>query len=317
MTIWKDSFSKASFEYARSTTAHYSKSFYFSARLLPKRRRWATYAVYAFCRYADNLIDKPRQRTTQDLLKELESVRTELQTAYKTGESEHPILHAFVLVAKEYGIPIKYPLELLEGVRMDLQKRRYQSFSDLYLFCYRVAGVVGLMMTHVLGYRDASAFRHAEKLGIAMQLTNILRDVKEDMSIGRLYLPEDELRRFGVTSDDFSGEIMTGNLQSLMEFQTERAHRYYEEAEAGIPMLLPKSQYAIYSASRTYRGILTKLEEREYNPFKGRVYVPFRTKVAILLTQVIKTRLSAFWKGLIGINDIYNEKQIASERRLS
>jgi len=166
--FWKQPDYRAAFERARLVTAHYSKSFYISARMLPQEKRWATYALYGFCRYTDNLIDNPRQRSLEDLMDEVDFMKREIVRAYRSGESEHPVLQPYIVVAKKYGIPQDYPLELLKGVQMDLQKNRYQSFDELYLFAYRVAGVVGLMMTHVLGFKDPAAFKYAEKLGVAM-----------------------------------------------------------------------------------------------------------------------------------------------------
>ncbi|HKJ68913.1 MAG TPA: phytoene/squalene synthase family protein, partial [bacterium] len=184
---WMNIDNKAAFEHARQQTAHYSKSFYLSTRLLPDRKQWATYALYGFCRYADNLIDNPRQRSAKELNREISYLSEELGVAYRTGESEHPILQPFITIAGEYHIPEQYPRELLKGVEMDLRLSRYETFDDLYLFAYRVAGVVGIMMTYVLGYQSEEAFAYAEHLGIAMQLTNILRDVKEDVGRGRIY----------------------------------------------------------------------------------------------------------------------------------
>ncbi len=291
MKFWQDPSTKPAFEHARSMTAYYSKSFFFSARMLPQERRWATYALYGFCRYADNLIDNPRGRTAQELLSEADFIARELEVAYRTGESEHPVLSPFITVACKYNIPIEYPLDLLEGVKMDIQNRRYESFDDLYVFCYRVAGVVGLMMTHVLGFKDDTAFHYAEKLGIAMQLTNILRDVQEDKNMGRIYLPQDELKCFGLGDNDIIDEKMSERMRQFMKFQVNRAHEYYKEAEPGIPMLERKSQFAIYSASRIYRGILLKIEARNYDPFQGRVFVPQSRKVRILMHEVVRTRM--------------------------
>lgn len=292
MKLWKPADeNRAAFEHARRITAYYSKSFYFSARMLPSKQRWATYALYGFCRYCDNLIDVPRRRTKSDLLREIQFVAEELQIAYDTGESEHPVIRAFILVAKSYGIPMAYPLDLLKGVAMDIQQTRYKTFDDLSLFCYRAAAVVGLMMTHVLGYKDDRAFDYAKQLGIAMQLTNILRDVKEDKEMGRIYLPQTELVQFGVSERHIFDEIMTPQLRALMKFQVERAERYYAEAIPGISLLNTDSQYAIYSAAKIYRGILRKIEARGYNPFLGRVFVPSIEKMGILLHEGLRTKV--------------------------
>lgn len=282
---------QAAFEYARRITAYYSKSFYVSARILPSDRRWATYALYGFCRHCDNLIDTPRQRTRSEIFGEIDFLTEELQIAYNTNESEHPVIRALILVAKRYGIPIEYPLDLLKGVAMDLQQARYKTFDELTFFCYRVAAVVGLMMTHVLGYKDTRAFEYAKHLGIAMQLTNILRDIKEDKEMGRIYLPEMDLDLFGVSEQDIFNEKMTPQLQALMKFQIKRADRYYSEAIPGISLLKTESQYAIYSSAKIYRGILRKIEAQNYNPFLDRVFVPPIQKIGILLHEVLKMKV--------------------------
>ncbi len=292
MRSWKlTDADRAAFEYARRITAYYSKSFYVSARILPYDRRWATYALYGFCRHCDNLIDTPRQRTRSQIFGEIDFLTEELQIAYNTNESEHPVIRAFILVVERYGIPFEYPLDLLKGVAMDLQQARYKTFDELTFFCYRVAAVVGLMMTHILGYKDTRAFEYAKRLGIAMQLTNILRDIKEDKEMGRIYLPEMDLDLFGVSVQDILNERMTPQLRALMKFQIKRADRYYSEAIPGISLLKTESQYAIYSSAKIYRGILRKIEAQNYNPFLNRVFVPPIQKIGILLHEVLKMKV--------------------------
>ncbi|MBB16069.1 squalene synthase [Candidatus Poribacteria bacterium] len=291
MHFWKKPSHKAAFEYSRKLIAHHSKSFYISARLLPIERRWATYALYGFCRYVDNLIDTPRQRTQAELLKEIDDIAIELQIASRTGESEHPIIRAFTVSANFFDIPIECALDLVSGVKMDLEHTHYETFDDLYPFCYRVAGVVGIMMTHILGQTNKNAFYYAEKLGIAMQLTNILRDIQEDKNMGRIYLPLDELELFGVTKEQIINEIMSPNLRNLMEFQVNRAEEYYEKSKSGVPMLQKESQFAVYSAINIYRKILQKITERDFNPFLGRVFVPNKQKLTILLQEIFRSKL--------------------------
>jgi phytoene synthase len=285
---------RAQFKYARALTAHHAKSFYFSAAMLPGEKRWATYALYGFCRYVDNLIDNPRERTAAEIKHELNYLRRELTIGYRTGESEHPVLKPFISVAKQYNIEKRHAVELIKGVLMDIEKQRYENFDELYLFAYRVAGVVGLMMTPILGAKNPEALVHAEKLGIAMQLTNILRDIKEDKNMDRIYLPLEEIRQFGVDPDDIFNERMTEGMRNLMKFQVDRAHAYYDEADAGIKMLDRDAQFAIYSASKIYRGILRKIEMRDYNPFLGRVFVPNGKKISIVAGEVLRTRALSF-----------------------
>jgi phytoene synthase len=285
---------KVQFKFARDLTAHYAKSFYFSAAMLPKEKRWATYALYGFCRYVDNLIDTPRPRDIEQVTHELAYLEEELKIGDRTGESEHPILKPYISVAKHFNIPKEHALELIKGVLMDTQKRRYDTFDDLYLFAYRVAGVVGLMMTPMLGYNNEEALKHAESLGIAMQLTNILRDVKEDKDMGRIYLALEDINRFNVNINDIFEENFTEEMRALMKFQVDRAHEYYNKADQGIKMLDSDARFAIYSASKIYRGILKKIELQNYNPFLGRVFVPQHKKIRIVAGEVIKTKALSF-----------------------
>lgn len=279
----------SSFVYTKLVTKEHSKSFYLSTRMLPRRLQWATFALYGFCRYADNLSDRIRFREKHEILKEINHLYDEVTLAYRTRQSEHPAVSAFIHIALQYGIPKHYPLALLDGVAMDMSHSRYASFDDLYVYCYRVAGVVGLMMTFILGYKTDAAFEYAEKLGIGLQLTNILRDIQEDKNLGRIYLPMDELRQYGVSETDILNEHMSESMTRLLKFQVQRAHHFYEQGETGIPLLSPRSQFAIYAAAEIYRGILNKLQENQYNPFLGRVYVPTIDKLMILLREKLKT----------------------------
>ncbi|HPM59152.1 MAG TPA: phytoene/squalene synthase family protein [bacterium] len=288
--FWRDVQLAPSYTYARAITRSYARSFFFASRFLPEEKRWATWALYGFCRYADNLIDLQRTRGPEELISELGCLSKEISLAYRTGESEHPVIKSFIDTARRYQIPERYPLELIKGVEMDATFKGYKSYDDLHLFAWRVAGVVGLMMTCLLGYRDESAFPYAEKLGIAMQLTNILRDIQEDKQLGRIYLPADELHRFGVAPEDILSERMTPQLRALMEFQVQRAHVCYAEAEPGIALLDRESRFSIYTASRLYQEILKKIELTGYNPFAGRAFVPTKHKLAILLQEYARRR---------------------------
>lgn len=291
MNIFPNKSMQAAFEYAKSQTAYYSKSFYFSSQILPARKKWDTFALYSFCRYADNIVDNPRSRADAELFEEVASVSRELQIAYRRGESEHPVLKSFIEVVKRRSIPIEYALDLLDGVKMDLLKNRYETFAELYEFAYRVAGVVGLMMTYVLGFSHKDALIYAEKLGIAMQLTNILRDIREDKNMHRIYLPLKDFREFGITEEDIINERFSPNMYRFMKFQVERAHRYFDEAQPGIALLDQDSRFAITSASRIYRGILSRIEHNGYNPYLGRAFVSQGKKFGILVNEVMKTRV--------------------------
>jgi phytoene synthase len=276
------------YQYNRELLKFYSKSFYIATLLLPRDKRKAVFALYGFCRFADNLVDKPRNRSKAEIIHEIHYLEEELKIAYRYGESEHPILCSFIHVAEQYQIPIEHPLELFKGILMDVEHKQYQNFDELYLFCYRVAGVVGLMMTHILGHTHPNAFEYATKLGIAMQLTNILRDIQEDKNNGRIYLPLDEMQRFHVHKQDIIQEHFSPSLKNLIQFSADRAHHYYEEAQPGIAMLARACRFAINSASSIYRNILHEIEKNDYNPFQGRVYVSQAKKLGIILTNYIK-----------------------------
>jgi phytoene synthase len=271
-------------KYSRELIRIHSKSFYFSSLLLPSQSRSDVHALYGFCRYADNLVDKPRNRSPREIESEVRALEAELKVAYKTGESEHPVICSFIQTAQKHEIPQDYPLELLEGVLMDNEPVRYPTFNDLYLFCYRVAGVVGVMMTYILGYQSPDAFGYAVKLGVAMQLTNILRDVHEDIQRDRLYFPLDELQQFQVEESEIKQGVFLDRLKKLMQFSADRAHRYYEEARPGISLLSRKCQFAIEAASRIYGGILEQIRAHDYDPFRGRVFVPDVQKLLLILS---------------------------------
>lgn len=273
---------------ARAMTQTYSKSFYMATKLLPARIREDVYAVYAFCRQSDNIVDAPRQRSLRLVRRELIQWREELHSAYMSGESQHPVINAFVDVALRNNIPFHLPEELISGVEMDLSYDRYPTFDALYTFCYRVASVVGLMMTRIIGTSDAQAFRHAEELGIGMQLANILRDIHEDWRLrGKIYIPQDEMDRFGVSEEQIDRGTITPELRELLAFQVARAHSYFEKSRQGIPMLTPDGQFAVVAASRLYRGILCKIEQNGFDVFAHRPVVSSYRKATELLKAYV------------------------------
>ena len=290
--FWLEPELKASFLYSKQITAFHSKSFYLATKLLPDEKQWATFALYGFCRYLDNLVDTPRLRDKTEILDELTSVSKELKRAYQTKQSEHPVIKSFIVIAIKYNIPIKYPEDLIKGVTMDLIKYCYDTYDNLYLYCYRVAGVVGKMMTHVMGYSDPIAFDYAEKLGVAMQLANILRDIEEDSKMNRIYVPLQELEKFNLTFADIRQQRYSEKMKLFMAFQVERAETLFNEAEPGIRLLDKQAQFAISSASKIYAGILNVIKANDYNPFKGRVYVSKSKKIILMLTEFIKGKIS-------------------------
>ncbi len=260
---------------AARATALGSRSFYFATGFFPRDLARAAHAVYWFCRYTDDLVDECA--TLEQGRRDLEEWAERVQTALQGSEPSHPVLKVFLDTARVKNIPPEYPLELIEGMRMDLNGTRYRNFAELRTFCYRVASVVGLMMSHAIGFEDP-ALDYAIDLGIAMQLTNILRDVAEDWRRGRLYLPSEELERFGYSEGSLAGGQRTPEWNSLMRFQVARARDYYQRAMPGIALLDSRGRFAVKVAAGVYREILSVIEARDYDVFTRRAVVPSARK---------------------------------------
>jgi phytoene synthase len=258
-------------------TATGSKSFFFATRFFPKALASAAYAVYWFCRYTDDLVDECSSVAQGS--KDLEAWQCALQAALKSPASaQHPVLRVFLDTVERHQIPIEYAFELIEGMRMDLNQTRYQNFDELRLFCYRVASVVGLMMCWVIGFEEPAdrerALPYAVNLGIAMQLTNILRDVGEDLERGRIYLPREEMDSFGYTEEELKRHERNDAFSRLMSFQVERARGFYEKGNAGIGLLNRDGRFAVKIASDVYCEILQQVELSGFDVFDHRAVVP-------------------------------------------
>jgi len=274
----------------QATTRAHAKSFYFASHVLPKEKRLSAYAVYAFCRKADNAVDRTEGLLSPEQGAEsLRQVREKLNDVYDgSGSIEGPFL-ALHHTVERYEIPRQYFDDLLRGVEMDLRKRHYETFEELKQYCYCVASVVGLIMTKIFGVTNENARHHAIDLGIAMQLTNILRDVKEDYTLGRVYLPREDLERFGYTEEDLARGVVNAAFVSLMRYQVARAREYYCSAEQGIPFLADGgSRYCVRLMSSTYAGILDRIEEGAYDVFSHRAYVPLRGKLRVAAHLILR-----------------------------
>jgi phytoene synthase len=247
---------------------------------LPRQTRTHAYAIYGFCRWADNGVDDARDR--DEAVARLGKARDALDLAY-SNRNAPPGLLAFRRTVQSRSIPQDLFEALLDGMEMDLDVTRYASFAELDRYCYRVAGVVGLMMTHVFGYRSDCCLPNALALGTAMQLTNILRDVAEDLRMGRIYLPQDELARFGVDEAQLVEGRVDDHFRALMRFQIDRARRYYAESEAGIPYLVgASSRLTVRVMGRLYGGILGAIERQGLDVFQARARVTTPRKLATL-----------------------------------
>lgn len=278
---------EAAYKYCERVTRRHAKSFYFAARFLPPHKQRAVFPIYAFCRHVDDEIDEIG--SAGDEAKAVETVgkwKRQLENLYAGREKNESVSQSSKLVfaawrdlLKTYRIPQNLPLELIEGVLMDTYKKRYENFEELYLYCYRVASTVGLMSSEILGYRDEKALDFAEALGVGMQLTNILRDVKEDAAMGRIYLPSDELEKFGVSERQIFENRFDENFGSMMKFQIERARAFYVEGEKGIALLERDSRFTVLLASRIYGQILDEIEKQNYDVFARRARTTKRQKI--------------------------------------
>ena len=270
------------YDYCKQITRINSRTFYTACNFLSPEKRQAVHALYAFCRSTDDLVDKARQTINLDEL--LNNWRTRLVNHHPAAHDPIPL--AWADSQARYGIPRGYADQLIDGIRRDLHQNRYESFAELTEYCYGVASTVGLMAMHIIGFRDQQALPYAVKLGIALQLTNILRDVGEDWRAGRLYLPQDELAEFGLCEADIAHGRMDGKWRAFMRFQIRRARQLYDEAQPGINMLDPDGRFAIAAAAGLYRAILEQIEANNYDVINQRAYITTWGKVR---------RLPAFW----------------------
>jgi 15-cis-phytoene synthase len=270
-------------------TREHARSFYFASHVLPKEKRLSAYAVYAFCRYADNLVDTMSQTTDPaHALEKVKTLRGELRHVYTSSERMDRRFLALHDTVLRYRIPEEYFQDLLRGVEMDLTKKRYATFAELQEYCYCVASVVGLIMTKIFGLEDERGLAYAADLGTAMQLTNILRDIREDYSLGRIYLPADELKEFGYSEEELAHGVINENFRAFMRFQTDRARHYYVAGARGIPLLTNDGSRSCVSLMRgTYAGILDRIERNGYDVFSRRAYVPFAGKLLIALRAAL------------------------------
>jgi 15-cis-phytoene synthase len=300
-------FLKGKYEEYREYTKHYAKSFYFSSFVLPKEKRDAAYAVYSFCRYADNITDISMYESEEFLENKIDFLLKILDEVYNHAEDGSKYISDFTYTVKKYGIPKIYFRELIEGVAADIHKKKYNNFEELEEYCYKVASVVGLIMIKIFGYTDDRAPEYAIKLGKAMQLTNILRDIKDDYSMGRIYLPKDELDSFGYTEEDIKNKVADERFRALMKFQINRAREYYAEAGKGLNMLTNDgSRSTVKMMSRIYAGILNEIENSNYDIYSKRHYVSTFSKVKMTMKIYTDKRSS-----------IRNENRILKNPKLS
>ena len=275
----------ASHAYCHEATRRHARSFYFSSFALPREKKRAAYAVYAYCRHADDLVD--RAISTEGLDEILRQLAEDFDRILEGGRNDLPFAPAFAWAVRRYGIEKQYFLDLLRGVAMDLGPIKIADWPALQDYCYHVASVVGLMMSRIFELRDSAGLERAIDLGMAMQLTNIARDVGEDWrNGGRVYLPATELDEFGV---DLAEEITHpaepgANFVRLMQFQIARAREFYTRSEAGIPLLADDgSQSTVWLMRHVYAGILAEIERLNYRVLDCRAATSFSRKILLAM----------------------------------
>ncbi|MDA0711634.1 MAG: presqualene diphosphate synthase HpnD [bacterium] len=256
-------------------------NFYYAFVFLPQKKREAIFAAYAFSRHTDDLVDNATSR--EDASIHIDAWREELHACYH-GSPTHPIARNLQHVLTDFPIPQTHFLSLIDGVEMDLTHNRYQTFDDLYQYCYRVASVVGLICIEIFGYSQPETKQYAINLGLALQLTNILRDVHTDYQLDRIYLPTEDLQAFSYSEADLSRREYNGNFRELMQFQALRARNYYREAERILPGEDRATLFPAQIMGRIYQELLAQIERCDYNVFEGRVRLSNPRKFRIALS---------------------------------
>ena len=264
-------------------------SFYYAFNLLPEEKRDAMNTVYAFCRKTDDIIDEGND-TDEIKYEKLRKWRIELEKAF-SGDSDYALLNKLGKTIHKFNIPYEPFFELLKGMEMDLQNKRYLTFDDLRLYCYRVASTVGLMCIEIFGYKNKSAKEFAINLGIALQLTNILRDIKKDSLKGRIYLPQEDLKRFSYGEYDIFSQKYDERFVNLMKYEVARAEKFFEGATENLNLDDKKAMFAARAMQHIYRRLLEKIIDAEYNIYQKNIKVSSFEKVGISLGVWAKYRL--------------------------
>ncbi len=283
---------EAAYAHCDALTSYHSRSFYMASALLPREKRQAVRALYAFCRVTDDIVDEPSSDPVQELAQWRQDAMADVPP------DDNLVALAWTNTRHAYHIPAHYAHQLLDGVARDTVQNRYKTIEDLAAYSYGVASTVGLMSMHIIGFDASKATPYAIKLGVALQLTNILRDVGEDWRSGRLYLPQEELEAFGLSEERIAESMETGHIsaewRSFMRFQIERNRQLYEEAWPGIGMLNKDGRFAIGAAAGLYRGILNDIEAHDYDVFTRRAHIGKWGKLRRLPSIWYRTRAHAF-----------------------
>lgn len=283
---------ESAYAQAERITAHWAKSFHFASRFLPADKKRAIFALYDYCRHADNLVDARGDRPVAEVRADLAALADQVRAIHAGAEPSDPRWLALADTLHRFPIPLLPLLELLDGVAMDLDPVEVEDFPELAEYCRLVAGGVGLMLGPILGAPPEEFHDDGVKLGIAMQLTNVLRDVGEDLAHGRVYLPRTELDAFGLSRADLEARRLTPELRRFMQWQVDRARAYFDQGSRVVP-LFPNdgSRLTVRLLAQTYAGILDAIERLDWDVFRARAYVSTPRKLVILGRAVWTERL--------------------------
>jgi phytoene synthase len=269
---------EASYGFCQKIARTRARNFYYSFLLLSREQRDAMYAIYAFMRYCDDISEG--EGASREAI---ERWRSDLTCALDGTFGENLLWPAFHDTVQRYHIPREYFYQMIEGVGSDLEPKQLQTFDELYRYCYQVASVVGLTIIHIFGFESPDALKLAEKCGIAFQLTNILRDVREDRENGRIYLPEEDIRKFGANLATHDERFVR-----LMSFEAQRARGYYDESRPLIALVHPRSRASLWALIEIYRRLLTRIERSNFDVLEKRIRVPTWEKLSILASAALR-----------------------------
>ncbi len=276
-------------ECARLTRAS-GTNFMIGILTLPPDLRKAIYATYAFCRLCDDIVDEPEPGV--DPAEELVKARLALDGAAETPYSDHPVFIAVRHTIEGFELDQRHYIDIIDGCEMDLSTSRYETFDDLRVYCYKVASAVGIITVSIFGTKSPDAIAFADELGVAFQLTNILRDVKEDFNNGRIYLPQDELRQFEVDDTELGGTAPSDQFREMMRFQIERAQRFYDSGTQVLP-LLKRGRLPVELANGFYSRLLVKIQKRQGDVLSSRVSLSKTEKITIAAMSSGKSLLGS------------------------
>lgn len=282
---------RASYLACRSLNAKHGKTYFLATRLLPPERRSYVHALYGFARYADEIVDDLSSTLSDEQKAQwLSDWSDNFFTELRAGRSTDPIAMAVTDTITRWDIPVNYFESFIESMKMDLTVTHYETYEDLMRYVYGSACVIGLQMLPILEPKDASAAAHAQDLGTAFQLANFIRDVKEDLHRGRIYLPLAELRDYGVTPEDLQEGVMTNQLREALRFQVDRVLRLEENSRVGIDMLAEFAQPCIETARELYCGIAREIIKNDFDVFSKRASVPLTSRLAVALPAYARAR---------------------------